>query len=165
MGMAFWNTVLFALTVYLGMTHQSNHWQHQWCGVLTGIFTLLTHCVVMMHFMGSGKGIKEAIATFNIPNDPKTGYTRRLRKLVARSSSLATFGCLSIIAVVWLGGAKDTGHMHGMTHAWVAWAVIAFNLYAFWAEYQTIQENTAMIREINSLIQAKNKGGLSTAPV
>lgn len=151
-GMVFWNIVLFGVTVFLGMTHRSNHWQHQAIGVLTGIYTLLTHCVVMMHFMGSGKGIKEAIATHNVPNDPKTGYTRRLRRLTARSSAMATFGCFSIIASVWLGGAKDTGHLHGLTHAWVSWGVIVFNFYAFWVEYKTVRENTAMIREINAWI-------------
>lgn len=154
-GMVFWNLVLFGVTIYLGITHRSDHWQHQALGVLTGIYTLLTHCVVMMHFMGSGKGIKEAIAQHNLPNDPQTGFTRRLRRLTARSSAMATFGCLATIGVVLLGGAKDTGHMHGMTHAVAAWAVLAFNAYAFWVEYQTIRANTAMIREINSLIEKK----------
>lgn len=149
LGMVFWNFVLFAVTIWLGVTHASNHWQHQAAGVLTGIYTLLTHCVVMMHFMGSGKGIKEAIATHNLPNDPQTGYTRRLRKLTARSSAMATLGCLATIAAVWLGGAKDTGHMRNMLHAWVSWGVLVFNAYAFWVEYRTIVENTAMIREIN----------------
>jgi hypothetical protein len=153
-GMVFWNIVLFAVTIYLGMTHRSAQWQHQAVGVLTGLYTCLTHCIVMMHFMGSGKGIKEAIATHKLPNDPQTGYTRRLRKLTARSSGMATMGCLTIIAAVLLGGAKDTGLSRGMLHAWVSWAVVIFNLYAFWVEYRTIRENTAMIREINAQIPA-----------
>lgn len=152
LGMAFWNVVLFGITIYLGMTHQSRYWFHQWVGVLTGIYTCLTHCVVMMHFMGSGRGIKEAVAAYNLPNDPHTGYTRRLRRNTARSSALATFASISIIVVVWLGGAKDVGRLPGMTHAWVAWAVVAFNLYAFWIEYRLITDNTRMIREINAQI-------------
>ena len=151
-GMAFWNTVLFGISIYLGMTHRTQHWTHQWFGVLTGLYTCLTHCVVMMHFMGSGKAIKEAVATHSLPNDPQTGYARRVRKLTGRSSGMATFGCISIIAVVWLGGAKDTGHLHGMTHAYAAWAVVAFNIYAFWVEFNVIRQNTAMIREINAQI-------------
>ena len=65
-GMVFWNLVLFGVTIYLGVTHCSNHWQHQALGVLTGIYTCLTHCVVMMHFMGSGKGIKEAVEAIRL---------------------------------------------------------------------------------------------------
>src|SRR5664280_1586497 len=78
-GFAFWNVVLFGVTIWLGFTHQSAHWQHQAAGVLTGIYTCLTHCIVMMHFMGSGKGIKEAVETHNLPDDPQTGYVRRTR--------------------------------------------------------------------------------------
>jgi len=155
-GMAFWNVVLFAVTLYFGMTHRSANWLHQGLGVLTGLYTCLTHCVVMMHFMGSGKGIKEAIATHHLPNDPQTGYTRRIRRLTGRSSGMATFGCITIIAAVLLGGAKDTGLSRGMLHAWVSWVVVVFNIYAFWVEYKVIRENTTMIREINSVITKKS---------
>lgn len=164
-GMVFWNLVLFAVTIYLGIAHISAHWQHQALGVLTGIYTCLTHCVVMMHFMGSGKGIKEAVATHNLPNDPATGYTRRLRRLTGRSSAMATFGSIATIIVVWLGGAKDTGHLHGMTHAVVSWIVLVFNCYAFWVEYKVVRENTAMIREINARIAAQTGPAAPANPV
>jgi len=154
-GLVFWNIVLFGVAICLGVTHHSNHWQHQATGVLTGIYTCLTHCIVMMHFMGSGKGIKEAVAGHNLPDDPQTGYVRRTRKFKARTSGLATLCCLLIIGVVWLGGAKDVGLLKGKTHAWIAYAVVAINLYTFWVEYKVIAENTAMIREINTKIAGK----------
>jgi hypothetical protein len=155
LGLAFWNVVLFGVTIWLGVTHHSAHWQHQAAGVLTGLYTCLTHCIVMMHFMGSGKGIKEAVQTHNLPNDPQTGYVRRSRKLHARASAMATLCCVLIIGVVWLGGAKDVGMLKGMAHAWMAYAVVAFNLYAFRVEYRVITENTSMIREIDARIAAR----------
>ena len=154
LGLAFWNVVLFGVTIWMGITHQSSHWQHQAVGVLTGIYTCLTHCIVMMHFMGSGKGIKEAVETHNLPDDPQTGYVRRTKKFKGRTSGLATLSCLLVIAVVWLGGAKDVGMLKGMTHAWVSYFVVAFNLYAFYVEYRVIAENSAMIREIDAKIAA-----------
>ena len=154
-GLAFWNVVLFGVTIWLGVTHHSAHWQHQAAGVLTGLYTCLTHCIVMMHFMGSGKGIKEAVQTHNLPNDPQTGYVRRSRKLHARASAIATLCCVLTMGVVWLGGAKDVGMLKGMTHAWLACLVVAFNLYAFYVEYQVITKNTAMIREIDARIAAR----------
>src|SRR5436853_1627139 len=102
-GLAFWNVVLLAVTIWLGATHHSAHWQHQALGVLTGIYTCLTHCIVMMHFMGSGKGIKEAVETHDLSNDPKTGYVRRTKKFKGRTSGLATLSCLLIMVVIWLG--------------------------------------------------------------
>lgn len=155
LGLAFWNTILFGVTIWLGVTHHSAHWQHQAAGVLTGLYTCLTHCIVMMHFMGSGKGIKEAVQTYNLPNDPQTGYVRRSRKLHSRASAMATLCCLLIIGVVWLGGAKDVGMLKGMTHAWLAYLVVAFNLYAFYVEYGVIIKNTAMIREIDAKIATR----------
>jgi hypothetical protein len=154
-GLVFWNIVLFGVTIWLGVTHRTAHWQHEAVGVLTAIYTLLTHCVVMMHFMGSGKGIKEAVEAYDLPDDPKTGYVRRTKKFKGRTSGLATLSCLLIIAAAWLGGAKDVGMLTGMTHAWFSYFVVLFNLYSFWVEYKVINENTTMIREIDGKIAAK----------
>ena len=74
------SVVLFAVTIWLGLAHHSDHWQHQACGVVKGLYTCLTHSVVLMHFMGSGKAIKEAVQTHALPDDPKTGYTRQTRR-------------------------------------------------------------------------------------
>ena len=63
--------------------------------------------------------------------------------------------CLLIIAAAWLGGAKDVGMIKGMAHAWFSCFVVVFNLYSFWVEYKVIDENTAMIREIDAKIAAK----------
>ncbi len=154
-GLAFWNVVLFAITIWLGVTHHSSHWQHQALGVLTGIYTCLTHSIVMMHFMGSGKGIKEAVETHSLPDDPKTGYVRRTRRFKGQTSGHATLCSLCIIVTVWLGGWMDTHKLNATAHQWhmwFAWFTVAYNLYAFWAEYKVIAENTAMIREINTQI-------------
>ena len=151
MGLAFWNVVLFAVTIGLGIAHQSAHWQHQALGVLTGIYTCLTHSVVMMHFMGSGKGIKEAVETHNLPEE----YARRTRRFKGQTSGHATMCCLFAIITVWLGGWMDTHKGNLTAHYWhmgFAWFTIAYNLYAFWVEYRVISENTAMIREIDAKI-------------
>ncbi len=151
-GLVFWNLVLFGVTIWLGAAHHSANWHHQAVGVLTGIYTCLSHSIVMMHFMGSGKAIKEAVATHSLPDDPKTGYTRQTRRFKGRTSGLATLACLLTIGVVWLGGAKDVGMLKGMTHGLIAYAVIGFNLYAFWVEYRVICENTALIRQVDAKI-------------
>ena len=155
-GLVFWNIVLFAATIFLGITHCSAHWQHQGMGVLTGIYTCLTHSVVLMHFMGSGNGIKEAVETYGLPNDPKTGYVRRTRRFKGRTSGLATLSCILTIIAVWVGGAKDVGLSKGMAHAWLAYLAVGFNLYSFWVEYRVIKENTDMIREIDAMIAGKS---------
>ncbi|HVM59637.1 MAG TPA: hypothetical protein VMV72_02125 [Verrucomicrobiae bacterium] len=158
-GLVFWNIVLFAVTIWLGLTHQSTHWQHQAMGVLTAIYTCLTHCVVLMHFMGSGKGIKEAVEAHHLPDDPKTGYVRRTRRFKGQTSGHATLCCILIIVTAWLGGWTDTHKLNPTALRWHVGFVlftVAYNLYAFWVEYKVIAENTAMIREIDAKIAAKS---------
>lgn len=156
LGLAFWNVVLFAITIWTGFTHNAYHGLA--LGALTGIYTCLTHCIVMMHFMGSGKGIKEAVATHALPDDPRTGFTRRSRRLHGRASGMATLACLFIIVNVWLGGWAHTSPPQSIAHGWhrwFTWFAIAFNLYAFWVEYRVINSHTALIREVDAAIGAK----------
>ena len=155
-GLVVWNVMLFAVSIWLGVTHRSAHWQHQAVGVLTGIYTCLTHSVVLMHFMGSGKAIREVVETHGLQDDPQTGYVHRARTFKARTSGLATLCCLLILVAVWLGGAKDVGMLKGPLHPWFSCFVVAFNLYSFRVEHRVIRENTEMIREINARIAAKS---------
>lgn len=153
-GLVFWNLVLFALKIWAAVHHWSPNWIFS-LGVLTGIYTCLTHSVVMMHFMGSGKGIKEAVESHGLTDDPQTGYVRRTRRFKGQTSGHATLCCILIIAVVWLGGWAQTSPGHAAAfhwHRWVAYLTVAYNLYAFWVEYRVICENTAMIREIDQKI-------------
>jgi formate hydrogenlyase subunit 4 len=155
LGLAFWNVVLFAVTITMGLTRHPLHGLA--LGVLTGIYTCLTHCIVMMHFMGSGKGIKEAIASHGVADDPRTGYARRSRTLHARASATATLACLVILVNVWLGGWAHTSAPQSSSHPWhkwFAWFAVAYNLYAFATEYRVIRANTALIREVNARITA-----------
>ena len=114
---------------------------------------------MLMHFMGSGKGIKEAVEAYALPNDPQTGYVRRTRRFKGQTSGHATLCCLCIIVTVWLGGWMDTHKLNPAAHRWhmgFALFTIAYNLYAFRVEYKVISENSAMIREIDERIAANN---------
>lgn len=155
-GLAFWNVVLFALTIAMGIA--GNPWHGLAMGVLTGIYTCLLHSIVLMHFMGSGKAIKEAVQTHSLPDDPQSGYVRRTRRFKARTSPAATFSCIFIIVAVWLGGWAHTSPANPdalQWHRWFSWFAILYNLYAFCVEYKVIAENTAMIREIEAQIAGK----------
>lgn len=155
LGLAIWNTIFLITSLVLGETHA---WPlHFTVALITALFTILTHSVVMIHFMGTGKGIKEAVEAYSLPNDPETGYVRRTKRFKARTSGLATLAPLLIIVTTWLGAAYHTGRINILWHAVLAYFSVVFNLYAFWVEYKVIAENTAMMREVNRLIAEKGK--------
>ena len=156
LGLAIWNTIFFIITIYLGETHaRMNHFT---MALITAIFTCLTHSVVYIHFLGTSKGVKEAIDGFSLPNDPETGFERRAKRYKARMRPMAMLAPMLIIITTWLGAAHDTGRIGVLWHAAFAYFSVVFNLLAFVMEYRAVTDNTAMIREINRLIAAKKEG-------
>jgi len=166
-GVAIWNVIFLIVsiaTAFLGRQADPGAWWHFSAGVFTGIFTMFTHCLVIIHMAGSSKGIKEAIGAYGLKDDPETGFVRRVRRNRARVSPYAYLGSLLIMGVVFLGGwhhSKLVLHeSHNFQysfewHRWAAWFVVAFNLYAFWKEYRIVQDNTRIINEMNQLLESR----------
>jgi hypothetical protein len=122
LGLAIWNTIFFVVTIYLGETHaRMNHFT---MALITAIFTCLTHSVVYIHFLGTSKGIKEAVDAFSLPNDPETGFERRAKRYKARMRPMAMFAPLLVIVTTWLvacgirlllGGVQPRGLCNGVS--------------------------------------------------
>lgn len=168
-GLAGWNVAFFAATLWLAWTGNPWHWA---AGLVTGIFTLLIHSIVFMHFIGTGKGIKEAVESYGLPDDPETGYVRRTKKLKARVFPHATFASLAIIVAIWFGGwyhsQRWLDHYENATayawHLWGAYLALLYTAYAFYAEWKAIRENTAMLAGINALIARREATPQTQAP-
>ncbi|MBI5395481.1 MAG: hypothetical protein HZA91_09325 [Verrucomicrobia bacterium] len=168
-GLVSWNTTFFAVTLWLALTGNPWHWA---AGLVTGVFTLLVHSIVFMHFIGTGKGIKESVESYDLPNDPQTGYVRRTKKLKARVFPHATFASLAIIAAIWLGGwyhsQRWLDRYENLTafawHRWGAYLALLYTAYAFYAEWKAIRENTAMLTEINSLMARRDANPQTPVP-
>lgn len=166
-GVAIWNVIFLLVslaTAYFGRAADPGAWWHFTAGVFTGIFTIFTHCLVIIHMAGSSKGIKEAIGAYGLTDDPQTGFQRQVRKNRAKISPYAYLGSLLIMGVVFLGGwhhSKLIYHesyrfdLSGEWHRWFAWFAVVFNLYGFWKEYQVVKDNTRLIRELNDLLETK----------
>lgn len=172
LGLVIWNILLFVATVITGM--EGMRVWHFSLGVFTGIFTCFTHSLVFIQLIGSGKGVKEAVEAYSLPNDPETGYIRRTKKFKGKAFPYAMFVPMMTIAAAWLGAWHDTNRFAAPSwqpishqlHMWIAWLSVIANLYAFWKEYEVIAENSRMIQEINKLIQEKQpeKGAVSSKP-
>ena len=169
LGLAIWNTIFLLTTAALGWwasaDPKNRHLFHFTAGVTSALFTCLTQCIVMIHFSGSGKGVKEAIEGNAIADDPKMGYVRRTKRIRGRMSAWVYPAVLLIVAATLLGGAYDGSRffhdppakqltLHYF-HLGLSIFAVIFNLYSFVAEYRLIKENAAMIAELNRLIASK----------
>ncbi|MBI4027820.1 MAG: hypothetical protein HY360_22735 [Verrucomicrobia bacterium] len=161
-GLITWNILLFAAAITTGI----EGWRiwHFSLGVFTGIFICLTHSLVFIHLIGSGKGVQEAVETHSLPNDPETGYVQRSRSYKKRAFPWAVSAPLAAMAVIWAGGWHDTNRFAApewldVSHGWhtgLVWIAVGTNLCAFWKEYRVIAENSRLIREVNEIIRAKS---------
>lgn len=115
-------------------------------GLMTAIFTCLVHCAVFTHFIGTGKGIKEAVTAGGLSQD----YIAETRRFKARTSPLALFSMLTMMAAAILGGAVDTRVLPVWTHWGMAVVAAILNLWTFPLEYRVLKQNTLLMRQIEA---------------
>lgn len=162
LGLVIWNGIFLVATVATGMTGL-RVW-HFGLGVFTGVLTCLTHSLVFIQLIGSGKGVKEAVESYSLEDDPQTGFVARTKDFKKRAFPWAMYMPMLIISAAWLGAWHDTNSfaapamrpLSHQWHMWVAWIAVLVNFYAFWKEYGVIAENARLIHDLNAVIQSKH---------
>src|SRR5881394_3525553 len=163
-GMAIWAVVFMAGEGVLGVITKRFDPNHQWVGihlalgVFVGIYVSILQVMVMFHFIGSGKEIKQAIAVVGGDAD----VIQRLRRMKMQVMPAATFAPILTGAGVILGGGAHTGALGGW--AWVHWALagsgLLLNLYAFPIEYRCLVANLELLKEVDEKIKRELSPGL-----
>ena len=100
--------------------------RHVGYAIPTVLLSLFSQSMVIFYFIGTGKLVKEEIASY--PEPERRPILAALRGLKARTSPPATFALLSSIAVFVLGGGAHT-------HALPAWTHLASALAADWRAF------------------------------
>jgi hypothetical protein len=161
-GMAFWAVIFFVGEGVLGvLTKRVNPGLvgiHMMFGVFVGIYVCILQVMVMFHFIGSGKEIKQAIAVVGGDAD----VVKRIRKMKMQVMPAATFAPLLVGAGVILGGGAHTGALGSW--AWLHWGLtsvgMALNLWAFPIEYRCLVANLELLREVDERIKRELSPGL-----
>lgn len=168
-GMAFWAVVSMVGEGLLGVLTKRYHpgpmgfnpslvgW-HLALGVFVGIYVSILQVMVMFHFIGSGKEIKQAVEVVGGDAD----VVRRLRRMKMQVMPAATFAPLLVGSGVILGGGAHTQALGSW--AWIHWALSAagllLNLYAFPIEYRCLVANVELLREVDEKIRRELSPGL-----
>jgi hypothetical protein len=131
---------------------------HMVFGVFVGVYVSILQVMVMFHFIGSGKEIKQAIAV--VGGDAEV--VRRIRRMKMQVMPAATFAPLLVGAGVILGG---EAHMKvwglgGWPHLVLSGLGLLLNLYAFPIEYRCLVANLELLREVDQKIKRELSPGL-----
>jgi len=131
---------------------------HMAFGVYLGVYISILQVMVMFHFIGSGKEIKQAIEVVGGDAD----VVKRLRKMKMQVMPAATFAPILVGAGVILGGGAHTGALGNW--AWIHWGLslagMALNLYAFPIQYRCLVANLELLKEVDEKIRRELSPGL-----
>lgn len=161
-GMAIWAVIfMVAQNVFGIMTKRLDpKWLglHIAFGVFVGIYVCILHVMVMFHFIGSGKEMKEAIQILG--GDSET--VKKMRRMKMLVMPPATFAPVLVGAGVILGGGAHTKALGDW--AWIHWALalggLLMNLWALPIEYRCLLMNLELLREVDDKIKREIAPGL-----
>ncbi len=113
--------------------------RHVGYAIPTVLFSLFSQSMVIFYFIGTGKLVKEEIASYQ--DVERRAVLAALRRFKAKTSPPATFALLSAIGVFVLGGAVHTSALPPWTHLTASLAAVAIHSWALAAEWKTFAEN------------------------
>lgn len=132
---------------------------HRLSGIVSGLFVMLTEGIVVTWFIGTSRWCREVSEPYAL--DPELAAdSNRLKR---RAFPWAVGAMLTMVALVALGGAADPAAslqlepLGGLTWAQMhligACLAIPLIAYAFFAQYEAVAANTAIIEEILSRVR------------
>jgi len=145
--------VLLGITLYQGqkadlLDKESVHPHIGWA-LVTGIYLMVLHSIVITYFMGTGFAVKEAVEEHGI----QEGFLTRARAFKIRVFPLTTLAILSVIVTIILGTSAFTStNGSAGTHRSVAYLTIFLNFVVLYVQFLTISENGKLLEEISSAL-------------
>lgn len=119
--------------------------RHVGYAIPTVLISLFSQSMVLFYFIGTGKLVKEEIASY--PEAERRAVLAALRRFKAKTSPPATFALLSAIAVFVLGGAVHTSALPPWTHLTAALLAVATHAWALAADAPAFAENHRLMAD------------------
>jgi hypothetical protein len=119
--------------------------RHVAYAIPTVLLALFSQSMVIFFFIGTGRLVKDEIASFAEPE--KRAVLSALRDFKRRTSPPATFALLSAIAVFVLGGAVHTHALPGWTHLTASLIAVGTHLWALREEWRAFLDNGKLMAD------------------
>ncbi|MDF1664038.1 MAG: hypothetical protein P1V97_19875 [Planctomycetota bacterium] len=165
-GLSMWAMLFLIATITLGFMVKGGEetWWHIQVALGTAVGITLLHSIVFVHLLGTGLGVKRATFEHKIPDEP---IVQALWKLKMRAYPPAFFCMALTIMVAVGGGAVQQDKLDPFIHQLMAFALLAVNLITIPIEFKVINENTALMRDVEAQIEghpAKVSASSNTQP-
>jgi hypothetical protein len=138
----------FALAAHLADAHPAVKMlvtRHVAYAIPTVLLSLFSQSMVIFFFIGTGRLIKDEIATFAEPE--RRAVLDALRGFKRATSPPATFALLSAIVVFVLGGAVHTRALSPWVHLTASMIAVATHVWALSAEWSAFLENGKLMAD------------------
>lgn len=134
------SAISLLVTAWLGIQGYPNHLSF---GLISAIFTVGVHSLVILFMIVTGRVLREAIRSRDLP----AKFLEELNVFFGKKSAYpaGVFGALSIAMAGVLGyGAPSLGWPSAV-HMLVAIGAVVFNLWAYTVEFRALVENQALL--------------------
>lgn len=170
--MAAFHAVLCVIASFLLLANLAQGWTmdpapgaltlHVLLGMLTTLFVLFVHGMLMSYLLGLGKSQKTAVQEFGLDPD----LLKQMRRIKARGFPMATFAPMLLITAGILGGWVRIGSVSPTTHLIAVLIAVAANLYAFPGQVRVLRDNALLMERVEKEVEAaqarKDQSGIST---
>jgi len=119
------------------------------------LVALFAESMVFFYFIGTGLSIKKAVALYQL--DPS--YLKKVREFKQRTSGLAFFALMALIAAFVLGGGAATRAIPSLVHSIVAWAAVLLHGFSAFAATSAIRDNLGVLAELDAIVRGKAARG------
>lgn len=163
-GLSLWAVLFLLGTMGVGFsvagTNEMLGW-HIKAGLFTAVFLVLLHCLVFIHLLGTGLGVKRAVFEHKLPEGD---IIRQLWKLKMRAFPPA-FSCMVlVIALSVLGGAVQNNNISVEAHRYFAIFVLLANLVTIPIEVRVLGDNLELMQTVDDEINARLDAVAAKAP-
>src|SRR2546427_6772345 len=145
--------VCFISTLVMGFTMvaRTGLSQHVLLGLFTTFLVTLTQSMTMFYFIGTGKQVKDLVASLPDGGD----LVQRTKVFKAKVFPPALWAMLFTMATMIIGGGVHTrvSWTPPLLHTGLAAVSLYFNLVAFWKEGKYMIENNMLMEEVDSLLR------------
>lgn len=154
-GLSLWALLFLLATIGVGFAVTGTNNMLAWhikTGLFTAVFLVMLHCLVFIHLLGTGLGVKRAVFEHKLPEGE---IIRQLWKLKMRAFPPA-FSCMVlVIAVSVLGGAVQNNAMAVETHRYLAIFVLLAHLVTIPIEVHVLGDNLTLMQAVDEAINAQ----------